>query len=427
MPFISKVSQAWKTLTGSTARQEPESNVRSIVRSIAGLDVSADTALRLGAVWRAVNLLSSSVGTLPCKVYREESETSGKSPDKADPRYRLVRRKANSEMSAAIFRQTITAHALLRGNGYAFISRDRFFEPEELLILNPDNTYPAREKDTGKLWYVTQQGATLYKIPDYNMLHIRGLGFDGLTGYSVIQYCANDIGLAAASRDYAALFFRNGSQPGGVIEVPGTLSDEAFGRLRNSWADMHEGNGKSHKVAILESGTKFNQTSINARDAQLIEERRFSLLDIANWFGVPPHLVGDNSRTAYNSIEAENQSYLDVGLNPWLVRWEDEYNSKLFTEQEQESGILTAEFERKALVRADLVTRGNFYAQAVGGPFITPNEARKAENMPPIEGGDELLPAAGAPAPEKAEENKTTTTTKAPPANPKPGEIGDEE
>jgi HK97 family phage portal protein len=281
--------------------------------------------------------------------------------------------------------------------------------------------------ETGKLWYVTQQGATMYKIPDYNVLHIRGLGFDGLTGYSVIQYCANDLGLATAARDYAALFFRNGSQPGGVIEVPGELSEAAFNRLRDSWASMHEGNGKAHRAAILEQGTKFNQTSINARDAQLIEERRFSLLEIANWFGVPPHMVGDNSRTAYNSIEAENQSYLDVGLNLWLVRWEDEYNAKLFTEDEQDSGVLSAEFERKALVRADLVTRGNFYRLAVGGPFITPNEARKAENMAPIDGGDDLLPAAGAPAAAQSDEKPPETPPKTAPANPKPGEIGDEE
>jgi HK97 family phage portal protein len=197
--------------------------------------------------------------------------------------------------------------------------------------------------------------------------------------------------------------------------------------LRDSWNTIHEGNGRAHRTAILESGTKFHQTSINARDAQLIEERRFSLLEIANWFGVPPHMVGDNSRTAYNSIEAENQSYLDVGLNPWLVRWEDEYNSKLFTEDEQDSGILTAEFERKALVRADLVTRGNFYRLAVGGPFITPNEARKAENMAPIDGGDDLLPAAGAPAAAQSDEKPPETPPKTQPANPKPGEIGDEE
>jgi HK97 family phage portal protein len=400
------------------------------------VEVSADSALRLGAVFRAVSLLSSSVGTLPCKVFREDSASSGKVVDKTDPRFRIVRRKANREMSAATFRQTLTAHALLRGNGYAFIVRDRFFQPVELWPLNPDATYPARDKSNGTLWYVTQSGSQFFRVPDYDVLHIHGLGFDGLSGYSVIQYCAHDMGLATASRDYASKFFANGAQPSGVIEVPGQMSQATFDRLRASWANMHEGVERAHKVGILEEGCKWSQTSINARDAQLIEERRFSLLEIANWFGVPPHMVGDNSRTAYNSIEAENQSYLDVGLNPWLVRWEDEYNAKLFTEEEQESSVLTAEFERKALVRADLVTRGNFYRVAVGGPFMTPNEARAAENMPPVDGGNDLLPPQGVAAPAGGDDpdmpimdgsDKPNGNGKEKmPANPRPDATGDE-
>lgn len=344
--------------------------------------------MRLGGVWRAVNLVSGIVGMLPCKVL-VEADDGGKSVAKNDPRYRLVRRKASPEISAAAFRETLTSHAMLRGNGYGYILRDTTFRPLAMWPLDPDQTFAARD-DSGVLWYVTKILGEPRRVAAHNILHIRGLGDNGITGHSVVSYFAEEGGLATAARDFASLYYANGANPGGVLEWPQALSETALKRLRESLAQQHDGLANANRMMILEEGGKFSNTSIPAKDTQLLDSRKFSLIEIANWFGVPPHVLGDSSRTAYNSLAAENQAFLDYGLNPWLVRWEDEYRAKLLTESEQDSETLVIEFTREALVRADLPARGAFYQQAVGRPWLTVNEARRQESLPTIEGGNVL-------------------------------------
>lgn len=382
-------SKTWKLLAPSEARPDPGPRWSVFQpRAKSSAIVSAQTALQLGGVWRAVNLVSGIVGMLPCKLYAEAAD-GGKTALKDDTRYKLVRRKASPEISAATFRETLTAHAMLRGNGYAFILRDPTFRPVAMWPLDPDKTFPAW--DEGKtLWYVTQLEGEPRKIPSYNVLHLRGLGDNGISGYSVISYFAEEGGLATAARDFASLYFANGANVGGVLEWPQALSDQALARLRQSLAERNEGAENAHRTMILEEGGKFNKTSIPAKDAQLLDSRKFSLVEIANWFGVPPHVLGDSSRTAYNSLAAENQAFLDYGLNPWLVRWEDEYRAKLLTESEQDAELLTIEFAREALVRADLPARGAYYQMAVRRPWMTVNEARRLENMPTVDGGDSM-------------------------------------
>ncbi len=381
----------WPRLSASEAQRDPSPRGWSIplARSKAAAVVTADSALKLGGVWRAVNLVAGIVGMLPCKVFKEQ-DGGGKLPVKDDPRYKLVRRKANPDISASGFRETLTAHALLRGNGYAYILRGPTFQPFALWPLDPDRTFAAR--DEGRvLWYVTVIDGKPYTVPAYNVLHIRGLGDNGVTGYSVISYFAEEGGLAAASRDFASLYFANGANIGGVLEWPQKLSAEGFEALRKSLLERNEGPANAHKTMILDGGGKFHRAGVPAKDAQLLESRKFSLIEIANWFGVPPHVLGDSSRTAYNSLAAENQAFLDYGLNPWLVRWEDEYRAKLLTEAEQDAEQLSIEFMREALVRADLPARGAYYQTAVGRPWMTPNEVRRLENLPTISNGDALL------------------------------------
>lgn len=385
-----------------------------------GATCTTDTALRVGAVWRAVSLISSTVGKLPLNLYRREGD--GKVLDRAAPLFPILRYHATPEISQLDFRQTMTAHVLLRGNAYAYILRDPVtFAVQELWPLSPDVTCAVRETDmaTGasQVYYVTQINNQLYNLPAHEILHIRGLGSDGLTGYSVIRYFADDLSLTSGMRDYSAKFFKNGARPNVVLTHPGVLDADALERLRTSWANAHQGLDKAHGTAILEEGMQIKEMQINARDAQLLEARNYQIRDIANWFSVPPHKLGDNSRTAYNSIEAENQSFLDECLDAWLVRFELEMRNKLLTEEQKRTDSHVIEFHRSSLLRSDMAARSAFYTSAVGGPWMTRNEARSAENMNDIEGGDKLLEpmnmAGGATAPEPAKETIISTPQQA--------------
>ena len=388
--ILQNISAAWNSLTGKTASTAgPRQGTGDVVNAgKSGSRVSADTLLSLSAVWRAVNIISQHVGALPFNLMKISG--NGRSPLLGDSRQSILRWQACPEMHAFDFRQTVTAQAMLRGNGYAYIVRDKYFQPIEIWPLPPDSTCPVRIRSTAELWYLTWINGIAYKFAATDCLHIHGLSGDGMIGYSVVRYMAEDGGLALATRDYASRFFNNDATPGGTLEVPAALSETAFKRLKDSWNAAHMGFDKAHRTAILEEGTKFAKMSFNAEEAELINARKFSVLDISNFFGVPPHKLGDATRSSHGSLEAENQSFLDDGLNPWLLRWESEARSKLLTESEKDEGKIVPEFDRKALVKADMAARAGLYSSAVGGPWMTPNEARDTEGLPPQSDGDVL-------------------------------------
>jgi len=317
----------------------------------AGITVNRDVALTYAAVWRAVNLISRDVAKLPLHVLKRV-DPSGKERDTAHPAYALLRRKPNPYFGAFIFRQVLQAHVLLHGNGYAWIERDGDATPLGLYVLNPETTYPVRAN--GVLYYVTSlSDGTLLKMIASDVLHVRGLGFDGLIGYSVIQYAAQTIGMGIAARDHAAGFYGKGARPGVVLEYPMFLDEAAKVNIARSWNDMYAGSANAHKTAILEGGLKLSPFSVNAKDSQFIETRAFEIREVANWFGLPPHKLGDTTRTSYNSLEQEQQSYLDESLDGCLIPWEEEAGDKLLTEQQKNEDSHLIEFERGALLRVD--------------------------------------------------------------------------
>ncbi|MBD3293250.1 MAG: phage portal protein [Armatimonadia bacterium] len=356
--------------------------------SSSGVRVSHSTALTYAAVWRATRLIAGDVAKLPLYVYRREGD--GKIRATGHPAYRLLRRKASETMTARQLKMTLTANALLRGNGYAFIDRANGGQPLGLIWLDPARTWPVKE--SGRLLYVHQIDRGDYvKLMPAEVLHIKGLSYDGVEGYSVIEKARESLGMGLAAREYGSRFFSNNARPNVVIEVPGYMPDEAYNRLKQSWLEMNQGLSNAHKTAILENGAKPHQLSINARDAQLIESRQFEIREVANWFGCPPHKLGDSSRTAYNSLEQENQSYLSDCLDDWLNEIEEECYDKLLTERQKQRDTHIIEFKRQALVRADMSTRYSSYATAISNGWMTRNEARSFENMNPLDGGDELL------------------------------------
>lgn len=359
--------------------------------SDAGITVNRRTALTYAAVWRGINLKSGDVGKIPLVVYK--SVGNGRDKDKEHKAYRLLRYKPNSEMTAMVFKRTLQAHVDLQGNGYAWIERNGDASPRSIIPLDPTNTWPVRVN--GSLIYLTRftmdGGWKTRSILPENVLHLRGLGFDGLVGYSFIEFGANSLGLGMAAQKYGSKFLSNNARPSAVIEVPTSMSPEAQRTFLAQWEGMHQGIEAAHKTAILTQGAKLHPFAINAKDAQLLETRQFEIREIANWLGIPPHKLGDNSRTAYNSLEQENQSYLDEALDPSLVTWEEECRDKLLTEREKDEESHAIEFQRNALVRANLSERYAAYAVGIVNGILNPNEVRAKENMNPYEGGDEYL------------------------------------
>lgn len=353
-----------------------------------GVRVTRETALTHSPWWRGVNLLSADVAKLHLFVYR--STEGGKTKDTSHPAYRLLRRKANSWQPAFIFKQLLTAHALQTGNGYAWINRLGDGTPIELIPLNPDCTTPVKEQ--GRLLYVTDINGEKRKLQPEDVFHLKGFGFDGLTGYSVFEKAREDLGLGMASRKYGAIFFRNNARPNIAVVVPGRLDDKQKQAIREEWERMGGGIDNAHRLALLQGGADLKTFTINARDSQLLETRQFNIRDIANWIGVPPHKVGDDTRTSYGSLEQENQEYLETGLDPWLCRWEEESWDKLLTEEQKASESHEVAFDVRRLLRANMTARGGYYRLALGGaPWMTRNEVREQEDLDPVEGGDELL------------------------------------
>lgn len=356
--------------------------------SAAGGRVGERRAMSYAAVYRAVALISGAVAKLPLVTYRRVVSALGEGKERArdHPAFGLLRHKPCPEMTAFTFKQTLQAHALLHGNGYAYVRRRGNGQPLELLLLSPKLTEPVRRE--GRLWYVTRASGREFRLPHDDVLHVRGLGGDGLVGYSVLSVARESLGLGLAARRHEAVFFKNSARPGVVLEHPGKLTPEGKKNLRESWERMHAGVDNHFRTAVLEEGLKAHLLTMTARDAQLLETRQFEIREIANWFGVPPHMLGDTSRTSYSSLEQENQSFLDNGLDPWLCCWEAECWDKLLSEAEKAGEAVVIEFLRAAWVRANLSARGEFYVRMLQAGVLCANEVRGLENLNPIPGGD---------------------------------------
>jgi HK97 family phage portal protein len=353
-----------------------------------GTRVSRHKVLGLSAVWKGVNLISGDVGRHPFRVYKQVG--SGFEVDRNHQAARVMR-KPNDYMTPFTFRQTLTAHALLSGNGYAFISRTIDGVPLELLPLHPDETWPVRVD--GELWYVTktqhgQRRDSFVKIPSTDMLHIRGLGFDGLVGYPVTRILRDTFGAAIASRDYGSRYFKNDGSPGLVLEVPAGMKDSAVNNLRNTWSEMHEGLDKAHRPAILRDGVKLVPfLKASAKDAQLIDNRGFDIIEVANILSIPAHKLGAPTVIGYNSLESEDQAYSEETLDRWFVSWEQESEMKLLTESEKEFGIHCCKFDKQKYQSVRLAELGAYFSQALQCGWLNPDEVRGLVNMQPVPNG----------------------------------------
>lgn len=344
-----------------------------------GIRVNLETALTYSPIWRGVSDKSAAIAKTPLQLYRRTSD-GGKERATEHPAWYLMRRKPSMELHSFFFLQTLTGHLLLVGNGYAYINRRGDGTPMELLPLNPQATYADRLPDGVTLVYKTViNGKNWVLLPD-NVLHVRGLSFDGITGFNMVSKGRDSMGLGLAAEQFGETFFANGAAPSIALKHPGVLGEDALQHIRRDWAG---GIGNVHKPAILEEGMDLAPLSNNAKDSQLIEVRQHQLREAANWVGVPAHRLGDTILKSYNSVEQENIRYLE-DLDPVFVAWESECWDKLLTEEQKRSDTHFFEFERKALIRMDANSQIDSIRKQVDTGLATLNEGRGVLNMPRI-------------------------------------------
>ena len=364
--------------------------------STSGKTVTERSAMQMTAVYSCVRILAEAIAGLPLHLYTYK-EDGGKEKAIGHPLYLLLHDEPNPEMSSFVFRETLMTHLLLWGNAYAQIIRNGKGEVVALYPLMPNRMTVDRDS-SGQLFYSYQMnnsdaptmkaGAVILKPSD--VLHIPGLGFDGLVGYSPIAMAKNAIGLAIATEEYGAKFFANGATPGGLLEYPGTVKDPD--RVRESWNKGFSGSQNAGKVAILEEGMKYTPISIAPEQAQFLETRKFQINEIARIFRVPPHMVGDLEKSSFSNIEQQSLEFVKYTLDPWVVRWEQSLSRALFTPEEKKQYFF--KFNVEGLLRGDYQSRMNGYATARQNGWMSANDIRELENLdriPAEEGGDLYL------------------------------------
>lgn len=345
-----------------------------------GERVTATTSMALSAYYACIRVIAEDVAKLPLKVFRE-LKPRGKEVVKDHPAYRLLHTEPNPDMTAMTFRQTLTAHALGWGSGYAEIQRTQGGDPMAFWPIHPSRATVLVPKTQGGtvMYQVKNDDGTVSLIPKESMLHIPGLGPDGYHGYSVAAIGAESLGLALAAQRYGATFFSNGASLSGVLEHPGELKPEAKDYLRTSWAQMYSGASNTGKTAVLEEGMKFNKISIPPEEAQFIESRQFAVEEVCRWFRVGPHKIQHLLRATFNNIEMMAIEHVGDTLMPWLIRWEQEADRKLLRDDE-----LYSKHVVQALLRGDSVARTSSYASRFNSGSLSQNDIRELEDENPI-------------------------------------------
>jgi len=361
-----------------------------------GKTVNEFTAMQTTAVYSCVRILAEAVASLPLHVYRYKE--NGKERVYKHHLYHILHNEPNTEMSSFVFRETLMSHLLIWGNAYAQIIRDGAGRVVALYPLLPNKMTVSRDKN-GEIYYIyTTTSDENPNFKDYgsvvlrkqDVLHIPGLGFDGLVGYSPIAMAKNAVGMTIATEEYGASFFANGANPGGVLEHPGVLKDPK--KVRDSWNEVYRGTANAHKIAVLEEGMKYQQIGIPPEEAQFLETRKFQINEIARLYRIPPHMVGDLEKSSFSNIEQQSLEFVKYTLDPWVIRWEQAMQRSLLLPKEKQEFFIRLNVD--GLLRGDYQSRMNGYSVARQNGWLSANDIREMEDMNPIpdeEGGNLYL------------------------------------
>ena len=353
-----------------------------------GKSVNARTAIQVSTVYACVRVIAETVASLPFSVFEQDKTGSQKALD--HPLYRILHDEPNPEMTSFVWREAMLTHLLLWGNSYSQILRAGRGSVIGMYPLLPDHMEVDRD-DKGKLTYTysTTSGEQVKLRPE-DVLHIPGLGFDGIMGYSPIAVERNAVGLSIAAEEFGGKFFGNGATPSGILTHPNTVKNPKA--LRESWMEAYGGSSNANRVAILEEGMTFTRISMPNNEAQFLETRKFQVEEICRIYRVPPHMIADLEHATFSNIEHQSIDFAVHCIRPWLVRIEQSVNRALFSEKEK--GRFYCQFNLDGLMRGSYKERMEGYSIARQNGWMTANDIRNLENQNPIpkeDGGDALL------------------------------------
>lgn len=356
-----------------------------------GEPVSTSTSLGLSTVYACNKIISESVGFLPINMMRESGKT--KSEAVSHPIYSAMKHAPNDEITSQSFTELLTSHCVLQGNSYArIVRRSGTGTAIELDPIPPECMFPTREKTGQKrLVYVMKEANqpdktfTVQRGKPQDIFHMRGLGWDGIRGYSVVAMARQSFGTAIAQERNVANFYANGGRVPYVLNHKSHFaSEQDFDRFRADWEKTYS---QPHKAPILEDGLEYKQIGLSAADAQLLESRLFTIPEVCRWFGVSPHLVGDLSKATFSNIESLAAQFVSFTLMTWLTRWEQELFRCVLTPEEKTQGYYFTH-DLSALLRAEFKARMEGYATLLQNGVDSINEVRAKEGQNPVEGGD---------------------------------------
>lgn len=374
--FRKKEEHVPQPVAEPAAPQPEERSIFGVALNYGGAG-SPVSPMRLSTVYRCVEAISDSVAQLPMEIF------SAKDNKKlvAHPAYFLLNKEPSPRMSRYIFIKTLVTSMLLRGNGYAYIRRDGLGNVRELLLL--DATLVTVMDDGLEVHYhVTGIG----DVPARDMIHILNHTTDGIHGLSTIAYASGALGLAQASEDHARGFFTGGANVGGILTVDGPLNQKQGDDIKQKWNSSFGPTGTPNGVAVLPGNMRFQSVTVNPTDAQLLETRQYSVVDICRFFGVSPVKCFDLSKSSYSTVEATQLAFLTDTISPILEKIELEMERKLF--REDEKWLIDVRFDTSALLRTDVTSRASYINTMFYLGALSVNEVRNELNLPPIDGGD---------------------------------------
>ncbi|MCX7208178.1 MAG: phage portal protein [Proteobacteria bacterium] len=352
--------------------------------STAGTPVSAQSAMTLSSVYAAVRILAETVGSLPLQVYKRAE--SGKENASNHRLYPILHDTPNRLMTSMVFREVGMAHLALWGNFYAELERDKAGRVIGLWPIHPSRVRVFLSDSGDKRYVISGVKGGQVTLLDDDVLHIPALGFDGLVGLSPLRLMRNAIGLGLGAEQYGAQLFANGGRPSGVLSTEGKLTDLQVEQSRARWKKVYGGASDGNQVAVLEGGLKYQAISMPPEEAQFLQTRKFQISEIARMFRVPPHMLADLERSTFSNIEHQGIEFTTHSIRPWLVRWEQELNRKLFAGTDY-----FCEFSLDALLRGDAKSQMEGFAIALRNGIYCVNDVLDKLNMPRVEGGDKRM------------------------------------
>lgn len=373
--------EAPQDLVGPKTGQSEDVGEYALGGYAAGVAVTHDSSLQVASVYSAVRILAEDAASLPLHLYFRADGARQRAVWR--PEYRLLYSQPNGYQTAFSLREAMMASLLLWGNAYCEIERNGNGDVVGLHFIRPQNVDVRMDADDQEPVYSVNK----VELSPRDIFHVHAFSDNGITGRSILKLARESIGLSKATEEYGSNWFANGAAPGGVLQMPGRIKDAAqLERIRSGWENRHKGPKRSGGVAILEEGMQYQQIGMPPEDSQFLETRKFQVNEIARWFRLPPHMLGDLERATFSNIEEQSLEYVKYTLRPWLVRIEQEAQRQLL--QPGMPGPYYYEHLVEDLLRGDIETRYSAYETALQNGWMSINEVRRRENLNPIDGGD---------------------------------------